>query len=179
MKHLIRLSRSNLQYSIPRPRIQSHLATLICAAVFHRSQTLSPSPKSFSLMANRSTLVKPPPLDSAKSSIENVLELTDLSVIGPVSLSLMLCCTEKPILSPSQLHNLRLTYLPPGYLYKHQAPLASPRSPRNLRRRRNRTMSRSSPTNSPTQLHSPQHALLLCLSRRQRDTGHVLRRARP
>ncbi|KAK8104093.1 thioesterase-like superfamily-domain-containing protein [Apiospora kogelbergensis] len=31
----------------------------------------------------RSTLVKPPPLDSTKAQIENALELTDLSIIGP------------------------------------------------------------------------------------------------
>ena len=37
-------------------------------------------------MADRPTLVKPPPLDPSKSSIENVLELTELSAIGPVSL---------------------------------------------------------------------------------------------
>lgn len=35
----------------------------------------------------RSTLVKPPPLDSTKAQIENALELTDLSIIGPVSSS--------------------------------------------------------------------------------------------
>ncbi|KAL3426537.1 Acyl-coenzyme A thioesterase 8 [Phlyctema vagabunda] len=34
-------------------------------------------------MADRATLVRPPPLDPAKSSIENVLELTELAVIGP------------------------------------------------------------------------------------------------
>lgn len=33
---------------------------------------------------HRPTLVKPPPLDSTKAQIENALELTDLSVIGPV-----------------------------------------------------------------------------------------------
>ncbi|KAK8061366.1 acyl-CoA thioesterase II [Apiospora phragmitis] len=32
---------------------------------------------------HRPTLVKPPPLDSTKAQIENALELTDLSVIGP------------------------------------------------------------------------------------------------
>ncbi|RDW92594.1 acyl-CoA thioesterase II-like protein [Coleophoma crateriformis] len=34
-------------------------------------------------MADRSTLVRPPPLDPSKSAIENVLELTELGVIGP------------------------------------------------------------------------------------------------
>lgn len=34
-------------------------------------------------MADRQTLVKPPPLDPSKSAIENVLELRELSVIGP------------------------------------------------------------------------------------------------
>ncbi len=36
-------------------------------------------------MSERATLIKPPPLDPNKSSIENVLELTPLSDIGPVS----------------------------------------------------------------------------------------------
>ncbi|KAG0651364.1 Acyl-coenzyme A thioesterase 8 [Hyphodiscus hymeniophilus] len=34
-------------------------------------------------MADRPTLVKPPPLDPSKSAIENVLELTELDAIGP------------------------------------------------------------------------------------------------
>lgn len=34
---------------------------------------------------HRPTLVKPPPQDTSKAPIENALELTDLSVIGPVS----------------------------------------------------------------------------------------------
>ncbi|KAH6667559.1 acyl-CoA thioesteras-like protein II [Halenospora varia] len=34
-------------------------------------------------MSERTTLVKPPPLDPSKSAIENVLELTELSAIGP------------------------------------------------------------------------------------------------
>ena len=37
-------------------------------------------------MADRPTLVKPPPIDPSKSSIENVLELTELSAIAPVGL---------------------------------------------------------------------------------------------
>jgi hypothetical protein len=36
------------------------------------------------IMADRPTLVKPPPLDPSKSAIENVLELTELSAISPV-----------------------------------------------------------------------------------------------
>ncbi|KAI1323265.1 Thioesterase/thiol ester dehydrase-isomerase [Xylariaceae sp. FL0255] len=32
---------------------------------------------------NRSTLVKPPPVDDSKAPIENALELTELSIIGP------------------------------------------------------------------------------------------------
>lgn len=35
------------------------------------------------MMANYSTLTKPPPIDNSKAQIENALELTDLSVIGP------------------------------------------------------------------------------------------------
>ena len=36
-------------------------------------------------MADHPTLVKPPPIDPSKSAIENVLELTELGAIGPVS----------------------------------------------------------------------------------------------
>ena len=36
---------------------------------------------------SRATLVKPPPIDPSKSRIENVLELTALRDIGPVSFS--------------------------------------------------------------------------------------------
>lgn len=35
-------------------------------------------------MAGRSTLIKAPELDPSKAQIENALELTDLSIIGPV-----------------------------------------------------------------------------------------------
>ena len=34
---------------------------------------------------SRPTLVRQPPQDKSKALIENALELTDLSVIGPVS----------------------------------------------------------------------------------------------
>lgn len=36
-------------------------------------------------MAERPTLVKPPPEDPTKAPIENVLDVTELSVLGPVS----------------------------------------------------------------------------------------------
>lgn len=36
-------------------------------------------------MADRPTLVRVPPVDPSKSAIENVLELTELAAIGPVS----------------------------------------------------------------------------------------------
>ncbi|TAQ84658.1 hypothetical protein B7494_g7019 [Chlorociboria aeruginascens] len=38
-------------------------------------------------MADYATLVRPPPIDPSKSGIENVLELTELSAIGPVQFS--------------------------------------------------------------------------------------------
>jgi len=41
-------------------------------------------------MADHPTLVKPPPIDPSKSAIENVLELTELGVIGPVSYELFM-----------------------------------------------------------------------------------------
>lgn len=36
-------------------------------------------------MGHQPTLVKPPPEDPNKSPIENVLEVTELAVLGPVS----------------------------------------------------------------------------------------------
>jgi hypothetical protein len=36
-------------------------------------------------MSERTTLVRPPPEDPNKSPIENVLEVTELAVLGPVS----------------------------------------------------------------------------------------------
>lgn len=36
-------------------------------------------------MVEYATLIKPPRVDPSKSAIENVLELTPLSAIGPVS----------------------------------------------------------------------------------------------
>lgn len=45
-------------------------------------------------MADHPTLVKPPPVDPSKSAIENVLELTELGAIGPVSSSLIPLFTE-------------------------------------------------------------------------------------
>lgn len=35
-------------------------------------------------MADRPTLIKPPPEDPNKAPIENVLEVTELAVLGPV-----------------------------------------------------------------------------------------------
>ena len=52
-----------------------------------RPHTLPSSSRSISdIMADRPTLVKPPPVDPSKSAIENVLELIELSAIGPVRL---------------------------------------------------------------------------------------------
>lgn len=39
-------------------------------------------------MAKRVTIFEPPPLDSSKAAIENVLDLTPISDIGPVRFSL-------------------------------------------------------------------------------------------
>jgi hypothetical protein len=46
------------------------------------------------MAASRPTLVKAPSVDESKAPIENALELTDLSIIGPVSCLLLLnTCT--------------------------------------------------------------------------------------
>jgi len=102
-------------------------------------------------MADRSTLVKPPPLDPSKSAIENVLELTELKVIGPVCFSLYL---------PRECVMLKLFLA--GHLHEYPSVVASPRGSRNLRRRSHRTMSLCRAENGPWQLHSTQHALLFC-----------------
>lgn len=166
-----------------RPRIQPLSARFcydpLAAAEPLRPQTFPLTSKFFTAMADRPTLVKPPPVDPSKSAIENVLELTELSAIGPVGLS------RKPLHFTYLFLSFRsptfhmLTCISPGHVHQHQTPLAPPRSPRHLRRRRNRAMSRRSAAHRPAQFHSPQHALLFRSSRRQRDTCHVLRRARP
>jgi len=128
----------------------------------NRRSFLSPS----TAMVDHSTLVKPPPIDPSKSGIENVLELTELSAIGPVRIFY------------SSHAQFQLTH-PTGHVHQHTTPLAPTRRTRNLRRRRNSTMPLSSPANRPLELRSTQHALLLRARRRQRNTSHVLRRARP
>ena len=48
-------------------------------------------------MADRPTLLRPPPNDPDKAPIENVLEVTELAVLGPVSdpaMSLSCACAR-------------------------------------------------------------------------------------
>lgn len=111
-------------------------------------------------MADHPTLVRPPPVDPSKSAIENVLDLTDLSPIGPV------CITATFLPNPSNLFA--------GYVHEHQAPLAPSRSARHLWRCGDRPLPRCSPANRSLKLYSPQHALLFRSRRRQRDPSHVL-----
>jgi hypothetical protein len=117
-------------------------------------------------MADHPTLVKPPPVDPSKSAIENVLDLTDLSPIGPVR-------------TPAASFHPFLTQCAAGHVHEHQAALAPPRSPRHIRRCCDRPLPCRSAANRSLELHSPQYALLLCTCGRQRDPGHVLRRTRP
>jgi hypothetical protein len=39
----------------------------------------------------RATIMKPPPDDPSKAPIENILEITELGVLGPVRFALILC----------------------------------------------------------------------------------------
>ena len=122
-------------------------------------------------MADRSTLVRPPPLNPSKSAIENVLELTELSAIGPVGSAI-------PQLFNSLSYNGSLTYIPSGHLHQHSSSLASARSARNLRRRGDSTMSIRRPANSATSFPRPFHALLFRACRRCHHSRHVLCRTR-
>lgn len=121
-----RSSFASAQVSSPRVRQQQTRSIQI---------TMSPNER------DRSTLVAPPPVDPSKSAIENVLELTALSPIGPVS--------RKPC--PARYEYLFWS----GYLHKHEAAMAPTRSTRHLWRGSHCTMPGSSPTNRSISLHCP------------------------
>jgi len=133
---------------------------------------------------SRATLIRPGPLDPSKSAMENVLELTALKDLGPVSLLQIFPLPKIP--SPSLNSHTNLS-LPTGHLYQHPTPLAPPRRPRHLRRRRDRAMPRRGAADGAPTLHDPQHALLLraggrldaarAVPRRARARGQVLRDA--
>lgn len=73
---------TRLDYSLRR----TTAAQLFLSAQSRRQKRTFLYPPS-NTMADRRTLVRPPPLDPMKSAIENVLELTELKQIGPVSAS--------------------------------------------------------------------------------------------
>ena len=150
----------------PLPRYQNILINHPFPSATSTARQLLPlfSTLSFT-MADRNTLVRPPPLDPSKSTIENVLELTELRVIGPVGL---------PYQS-SRMLKLKI----PGHFHQHPPPLASPRGSRNIRRRCDSAMPLRCTKNSPFKFHRPQHALLFRSRWRLRNTSHVLRGARP
>jgi hypothetical protein len=60
-------------------------------------------------MAARATLVKPPPVDESKAPIENALELTELSIIAPVSTS-----SHNPYLHVSYSYRIAVDICAPG-----------------------------------------------------------------
>jgi hypothetical protein len=66
---------------LSRRRLPIQLSLITIPALQQRRPFTSSS------MADHPTLVKPPPIDPLKSSIENVLELTELSAIAPVRTS--------------------------------------------------------------------------------------------
>jgi hypothetical protein len=139
---------------LPRRHIPARIPLI--AITSPQQQCLPINQRSFTstAMADHPTLVKPPPIDPTKSSIENVLELTELSAIAPVR-----CYTSIPLLIPvCQYQSANL--LPLGSLHQHQTSLAPSRSTRYLRRRSDRTMPRRRPANRPIEFHSAQHALL-------------------
>src|SRR5436305_14344020 len=99
-------------------------------------------------MSQHPTLVLPPPVDEAKSPIENILELTELTAIGPVS--------KKSILKRHEV-----TDGPLGYLHQLEKAMAPSRRTRHIRWRCDRTMSVCRPTNRSGIVHDTLDALLL------------------
>lgn len=97
-------------------------------------------------MADRSTLVRPPPLDPSKSSIENVLELTGLKAFGPVCLPIQM---EQPKLPRNNPDSVCLI----GRIYKYSPFMASSWSSRYLWRSSDCTMSVSRSTDCARELY--------------------------
>lgn len=87
-------------------------------------------------MSKRVTIFEPPPLDPSKAAIENVLDLTPISDIGPV---------RRFFFREAGKSLIKYT----GRLHKHPTAMASPRRARHLRRRRDRAMPVSRTTNRP------------------------------
>jgi len=73
-------------------------------------------------MVDHSTLVKPPPIDPSKSAIENVLELTELSAIGPVSICLFYLF---PALANKLIRTCSPTHDPSGIPQEHEESTAA------------------------------------------------------
>jgi hypothetical protein len=85
---------SNLRIHSNQSSLRRSIATVASAAL--KAPTLSRSylrnttrngaaPFTTGTMPHPGTLIKPPPDDPNKSPIENVLEVTELAVLGPVS----------------------------------------------------------------------------------------------
>lgn len=106
-------------------------------------------------MGKNVTLFDDPGVDATKAPIENVLELTPVVDIGPVQ-------QVHPI---PRIQKNKLTTHSTGCFHQYPPPLAPPRSPRHLRRRRYSPVPLRSHANRPLRFRRPQHALLLRASR--------------
>ena len=81
------MKRVNCVLSILSP-FKSHIHTLQVQSLPAKQFNWRVAQRGFlthlAIMANRPTLVPPPPINPSKSAIENVLELTELAAIAPV-----------------------------------------------------------------------------------------------
>jgi hypothetical protein len=69
---------------LPRRHFQNRARSITLLTFQQRYPLTNRHSFTSTAMADHPTLVKPPPIDPLKSSIENVLELTELSAIAPV-----------------------------------------------------------------------------------------------
>lgn len=112
------------------------------------------------------TLIRPPPNDPAISSMENTLELTQLTDIDPVRFH----C------DPFERVAHALTSL--EHFHQHETSMAPAGRAGCIWRRRHCSVPCSRTANRSTRLLHPFNALLLCPGRQLGNTHHIPRRAR-
>lgn len=91
MKSVNKLLPNYFLYYRPRRVCLSSFSLYTCPHLIHQNRRFAqtPIPKIHfydTKMTDRPTLVPPPPINPSKSAIENVLQLRELSQIGPVSI---------------------------------------------------------------------------------------------
>lgn len=109
-------------------------------------------------MGNGSTLFPAPANDTSKARIENILELTPVLDIGPVSSTVSFDASRLwPALNAISNRQRDL----PGCLHKHSSAMASAGRSRDLWRGSDSAVPCSGPKDGPVKLLASQHALLL------------------